>query len=82
LHNFESVTFYEGNRKRTVRSKLDKGQKDEMEAFITALRSGQPMPISTDSLFDTTLATLAAIDSITTGRPVALADYWQRTGLC
>lgn len=82
LHNFESVTFYEGNRKRTVRSKLDKGQKDEMEAFITAIRSGQPMPISTDSLFDTTLATLAAIDSITTGRPVALADYWQRTGLC
>jgi predicted dehydrogenase/threonine dehydrogenase-like Zn-dependent dehydrogenase len=77
LDNFSSVMVYEGNDYTRMRmGRLDKGQKDEMSAFVEAARTGGPMPISTDCLFDTTLTTVAAVKSVSTGSRVQLYEYW------
>jgi predicted dehydrogenase/threonine dehydrogenase-like Zn-dependent dehydrogenase len=76
LHNFASLEVYEGDKSRTKRARLDKGQSAEMAAFVQAVRTGGPMPIPVDSLFDTTLATLAVDESLRRGQPVRLAELW------
>lgn len=76
LHNFSELEVYEGDGRRRRRARLDKGQPAELEAFVAAARSGGPMPVAVDSLFDTTLATLAVEQSLRTGSPVALAECW------
>jgi predicted dehydrogenase/threonine dehydrogenase-like Zn-dependent dehydrogenase len=50
----------------------DKGQRAELDAFVEAVRTGGPMPVPVGSLAATTLATLAAHTSLTTGGPVQL----------
>jgi predicted dehydrogenase/threonine dehydrogenase-like Zn-dependent dehydrogenase len=50
----------------------DKGQRAELEAFLRALRTGGPMPVSLDSLATTTRATLAVAGSLGTGGPIPL----------
>jgi len=47
-----------------------------MAAFVEAVVTGGPMPVPIDALFDTTLATLAAEESLRSGAPVAIADFW------
>lgn len=77
LHNFERLTVYEQEDKRETKAKaLNKGQKEEMEAFVQAVKTGAPMPITLDSLFETTLVTLGAAESLRSGQVVQLADYW------
>lgn len=77
LHNFEYLNIFAGNGQHKVKaSGINKGQKEEMHAFVSAIKSGGEMPISLDSLIDTTLVTLATAESIKTGQPVQLADYW------
>ncbi len=47
-----------------------------MLRFVEAARDGSEMPIPVESLFDTTLATLAAEESLRRGQTVRLAEYW------
>ena len=58
-----------GRRRRSDRSpvRVDKGQRAELDAFVTAVRDGAPMPISLASLAATTRATLATARSLSTG---------------
>ncbi|HXY39381.1 MAG TPA: Gfo/Idh/MocA family oxidoreductase, partial [Vicinamibacteria bacterium] len=77
LHNFAELEVYEGDGRRRRRARLDKGQRAEMQAFVDAVRTAAPMPVPVDSLFDTTLATLAVDESLRTGRPVDLAGCWE-----
>lgn len=78
LHNFEYLRIYEGDRKRDVKAgKLDKGQKNEVHEFVTAVREGADMPITMDSLIDTTITTLATEESLRTGQPVRIAEFWE-----
>lgn len=80
LHNFESLTIFKGTQQRKIKARgIDKGQKEEMNAFVTAVKSGLAMPISINSLMDTTLTTLAIEESLKTGHPVHLADYYKLT---
>lgn len=51
----------------------DKGQRAELDAFVTAVRSGGPMPVPVGSLVSTTRSTLAVATSLATGAPVRLA---------
>jgi predicted dehydrogenase len=48
----------------------DKGQRDQVAAFVDAVRSGGPMPIRLASLLTTSRATLAVPRSLATGLPV------------
>jgi predicted dehydrogenase len=78
LHNFESVVIFEGNKRHQAKERgVNKGQQEEMRAFVQALKSSSAMPISADCLIDTTLVTLAAAESLQTGQTVHLVNYWQ-----
>ncbi|MEX2382385.1 MAG: hypothetical protein WD490_08380, partial [Opitutales bacterium] len=77
LHNFESVTLFEGPRRRNIRNRrLDKGQQEEMKAFVGAVAAGEPMPILLESLMDTSATTLAACESLRRGTTVSIAEFW------
>jgi predicted dehydrogenase/threonine dehydrogenase-like Zn-dependent dehydrogenase len=67
LDNFKKATVWSGRQHKTSRAlgAADKGQRAQLDAFFTALRSGGPMPISLASLVATTRATLAAEKSMT-----------------
>jgi predicted dehydrogenase/threonine dehydrogenase-like Zn-dependent dehydrogenase len=77
INNFVSLSVYKGNTfHRSKLGRMDKGQKDELHAFISALRSGNAMPISVQSVIDTTLVTLSAIESLRKGQRIDMASLW------
>jgi predicted dehydrogenase/threonine dehydrogenase-like Zn-dependent dehydrogenase len=69
LDNFRRATVWSGRRPVTRRAKGDKGQGTELERFVAAVRSGEPMPIRFDSLVATTRATIAVQASLASGQP-------------
>ncbi len=71
LDNFRRATLWSGARVRVRRhlGSTDKGQSAEITAFLDALRTGGPMPISLDSLTATTRATLIASSAVATPTP-------------
>jgi predicted dehydrogenase/threonine dehydrogenase-like Zn-dependent dehydrogenase len=74
LDNFVRATVWKRGGRRVKRSLLgqDKGQRAQLDAFVTSLRHGAPMPIDLTSLVRTTRATIAAEQSLSTGEPVTL----------
>jgi predicted dehydrogenase len=71
LDNFRESAVWIGRRSNTSKSRggQDKGQRGELERFVEAVRTGAPMPISLESLVATTRATIAAGESLSSGRP-------------
>jgi predicted dehydrogenase/threonine dehydrogenase-like Zn-dependent dehydrogenase len=71
LDNFKTASVWTGRGKASTKARggQDKGQRSEMEAFVEAVRTGGPMPIGVDSLLATTRATIAAGESLLSGRP-------------
>jgi hypothetical protein len=59
-----------------VRVAHDKGQANQLAAFVDAVRAGRPMPISLESLFDTTLTTLASLESLQTTSVVDMDGFF------
>jgi len=72
LYNFEKVDFYTGGK---VKSKnyFGKGHKEEVEAFINAIKNGTQSPIDLKSLYLTTLTTFAIVESLRTNKPVDIS---------
>ncbi|GAB2583232.1 bi-domain-containing oxidoreductase [Kribbella endophytica] len=81
LDNFQKATLWTGRRPVTKKARggTDKGQRAELAAFVSAVRSGAPMPISFESLIATTRATIAVDQSLAGGCPVAI-DRHPRQG--
>jgi len=71
LDNFQKATVWSGRRRNAERSRggADKGQRQELEQFLAASRTGAPMPISLESLVATTKATIAVGESLSSRRP-------------
>jgi predicted dehydrogenase len=73
LDDFQRVSVTTGRHRwatpRIPRGR-DKGQQAQLDAFVTAVRTGAPMPISLDSLAATARATFAVHTSLATGAPV------------
>jgi len=70
----------EGQRpKRMKRMKADKGHAEELAATVEAVRAGREMPIEINSLFDTTLVSLATLESIRHGKPIAVEELRRET---
>jgi predicted dehydrogenase len=69
LDNFRESTVWTGQGKDSTKARggQDKGQGAEMAAFVQAVRTGGPMPISLDSLLATTRATIAVGESLLSG---------------
>ncbi|MEV6575209.1 bi-domain-containing oxidoreductase [Streptomyces sp. NPDC051577] len=79
LDDFVRASVYadgRGGPKRWVSSRLprarDKGQSAELAAFVKAVRTGGPMPVSLESLVATTTATLTVQACLVGGAPVTL----------
>ena len=74
LDNFRRATVWSGARARVRRhlGSPDKGQSAEIKAFLDAVRTGAPMPISLDSLTATTRATLIAASAVASRTPQPL----------
>ena len=71
LDNFKVASVWSGRGTASTKARggQDKGQQSEMDAFVEAIRTGGPMPISADSLLATTRATIAVGESLLSGRP-------------
>ncbi len=71
IDNFNAGSVYRDSREKRIKTS-GKGHKQEVEAFIDALKSGTGMPISFRSLCLTTLATFMIRESLATGLPQAV----------
>jgi polar amino acid transport system substrate-binding protein len=64
LNNFSSLELYRGGKRSVRKGDGDKGHRDEVRAFIDALRQRRRDVIPLDSLFRTTRATFRILDSL------------------
>jgi polar amino acid transport system substrate-binding protein len=72
LDNFRSLACYRDNRRRTHRAwSAAKGHKEELAAFVAAIKNGQPMPIPLETLVAVTQTTFLIQQSLDTGLPVS-----------
>jgi predicted dehydrogenase len=71
LDNFRKATVWTGRGHRTTRARggLDKGQRAELAAFVEACLTGAAMPIPLAALAAVTRATIAAGESVSSGKP-------------
>jgi hypothetical protein len=75
LDDFRHLDIVSGGKTRTVRAGWrgrDKGHSAELSVFVEALRSGGDFGISLRVAAETTMVTLAAIESVRTGEPEEL----------
>lgn len=76
LHNYQRSEIWRRGKCRSKRSfAIDKGQKDELAAFVEAVKTGADMPVSLDSLVATTAATFATVRSVASQRPERVGDW-------
>jgi predicted dehydrogenase/threonine dehydrogenase-like Zn-dependent dehydrogenase len=74
LDDYRALEFFGPSGKREARQKRqEKGHRQEVEAFLRAVEHGEP-PVPFQELANVSLATLAAVESLRTGRPVRLAQ--------
>jgi len=76
LEDFRHLAIHSDTQRHKPRKLMqaDKGHARELELFTRALAQGGAPLISAESLFDTTLVGLAALQSLQQGLPVSLAE--------
>jgi predicted dehydrogenase len=76
MDNFRRTEIWRNGKCRTSRAAgIDKGQKQELAAFVDAVKSGGAMPVPVDALIATTAATFAVARSVATRRPERVASW-------
>lgn len=75
IDNFLSLSVTENGRTRTEKAKMgqDKGHRAELEAFVKAVTTGQA-PVDEAELVETSLATIAVLESLSQGRRISLVE--------
>jgi predicted dehydrogenase len=74
LDDYRALELFEPAGKREAREKRQgKGHQQEVEAFLRGVEHGEP-PVPFEELANVSLATLAAVESLRTGRPVRLSQ--------
>ncbi len=68
IHDFRSGTIHSGNHEREIKN-AGKGHREEVTAFVSALRAGSPSPIPFEELYATTETCFCIADSLATGLP-------------
>ena len=71
IDDFRAGEHYAAGSRRTLKLP-GKGHREEVEAFLRAVRDGRPSPIALESLALTSAATFAVLDSLRTGLPQQL----------
>jgi len=74
LDNFRSLEIATGGRIKRTTAKLeqDKGHKAELQAFVHAVSSGTDAPILEGELIESSLATIAVLESLREGAAVSI----------
>jgi polar amino acid transport system substrate-binding protein len=73
IDDYRSLALFNGGRKTVSRQGArDKGHKDEMTAWVEAIRSGQPEPVPFDHAVAATRATFAVLKSLSEGQPISV----------
>lgn len=72
MNNFRDLTLAQGRKTKVDKFNGDKGHAEEVKLTLQAMKSGGAMPIEFQSLYDTTLATFAAVESLESGEVVRL----------
>ncbi|MFZ2955971.1 MAG: bi-domain-containing oxidoreductase [Candidatus Ozemobacteraceae bacterium] len=68
IDDFKGGEVYKNNASEKLRAS-GKGHKEEVEAFLKAVKSGLPSPIDFQSMCLTTITTFRILDSLATGLP-------------
>lgn len=76
LDDYRALELVHNGQRRSTRSafRQDKGHYNEMQAFVSAVRSGGKPPIPYEQLIGVTRATLAAVESIQTNVRVYIQE--------
>ncbi len=71
IDNFRRAHLHQGNRHRRIRHwRQNLGYREELNAFLSAVATGAPMPIPLDDMLATSLATLRVVESLQRRQPV------------
>jgi polar amino acid transport system substrate-binding protein len=71
LNDFRELTIY-GKGKKKIKSSQDKGHREEVKRFLTAVKEGQPAPISFEEIYMSSLLPFKVIESIRTGNKIKI----------
>ena len=71
IHDFRGATLYRGNGNNEIK-KSGKGHREEVKAFLEAIRKGGDAPIPFAELYATTETCFAIEDSLASGLPQAI----------
>jgi polar amino acid transport system substrate-binding protein len=72
IDDFASTTIARGRKSEKSKAKIDKGHREEITQFVRFASSGGKPPIALDDLEMTSLATIAAVESLELGLPIEL----------
>ncbi len=74
IDNFRTLEIAVGGKIKREKARLeqDKGHKAEMAAFALAVAGGGQAPVSEDELIETSLATIAVLESLRDGTSISL----------
>ena len=71
IDNFRRAHLHQRNRRRRIRHwRQNLGYREELDAFLSAVATGAPMPIPLDDLLATSLTTLRVVESLQRRQPV------------
>jgi predicted dehydrogenase len=75
VDNFLTLSVTSGGRTKVEKSLgQDKGHRAELEAFVTAVAGGKPAPVDEAELMETSLTTIAVLESLRDGRRIHLTE--------
>ncbi len=76
LNDFRTLEHWFNGNKTSHRSaiKADKGHQLCWNSFLNAIRKGESLPIPAEEIFQSSLATIAALESLTGNEPVSIPD--------
>jgi len=74
IDNFKSLFFAREGKSQTKKAfNLDRGYEGEFKAFFEAIRDNKPNPVNFEEYVYTTLTTFSIVESINSGKPVAVS---------
>ncbi|KAA3616669.1 MAG: oxidoreductase [Calditrichaeota bacterium] len=73
IHDFSRLTIY-GQKTVTCKAKQDKGHAIEVQQFLNAVQKGIATPIPFDELYLSSLLPFKILESLASGKTIALAD--------
>lgn len=80
IDDFCEMIFSDGGKSKRIKQKQDKGHKNEVIAFLDAIKNGKPSPISFAEIVEATLATFAINESLISGKTEFIPEINLKTG--